>query len=188
MTDDVFVIENGATLRGCPRRMESPSAFNWPNEDVRGVLESFDAVVSVAFTIEYALRIWTAPLLYPGMRTWQARLKYVFSGMALVDLLAILPFYLPLVMSGSLLGLRAIRLLRILRLLKLNRYFDAVSSLGHVIHSKRRELLGSMLAMFLFMLVSSLLMYTVEHEAQPDVFANAFSGLWWAVATLTTVG
>lgn len=158
------------------------------SDRVRGVLEIFDAVVSVVFTIEYALRIWTAPLLYPETRTWQARFRYVFSGMALIDLLAILPFYLPLVMPGSLLGLRAIRLLRILRLLKLNRYFDAVSSLGRVIHSKRRELFGSMIMMFLFMLVSSLLMYTVEHEAQPEVFANAFSGLWWAVATLTTVG
>lgn len=158
------------------------------SDGVRGALEFFDAVVSVVFTIEYALRIWTAPLLYPGTKTWRARLRYVFSGMALIDLLSILPFYLPMVMPGSLLGLRAIRLLRILRLLKLNRYFDAVSSLGHVIRRKRRELFGSLVVMFLFMLVSSLLMYTVEHEAQPEVFANAFSGLWWAVATLTTVG
>jgi voltage-gated potassium channel len=86
------------------------------------------------------------------------------------------------------LALRALRLIRLLRILKLNRYFDAVRSIGAVLAMKKRELIGSLFFVLLLMLVSSLLMYSAEHEAQPDVFRNAFSGLWWAVATLTTVG
>ena len=80
------------------------------------------------------------------------------------------------------------RLVRLFRILKINRYFDAMKSLGDVIVSKKRELIASSFVVVLLMMVSSLLMYAVENEAQPDVFRNAFSGLWWAVATLTTVG
>ena len=80
------------------------------------------------------------------------------------------------------------RLVRLLRIFKLNRYFDAIKSLGEVIVLKKRELLGSLFFVSILMLISSLLMYSAEHEAQPEVFRNAFSGLWWAVATLTTVG
>jgi voltage-gated potassium channel len=108
--------------------------------------------------------------------------------MAIVDLLVILPFWLPKFFPSSMLGMRALRLVRLLRILKLNRYFDAMRSLGDVIASKRRELIGSVFFVFLLMMVSSLLMYAVEHDAQPHVFKNAFSGLWWAVATVTTVG
>ena len=86
------------------------------------------------------------------------------------------------------LALRALRLVRLLRILKLNRYFDAVKSIGEVLASKKRELVGSLFFVVLLMLVSSFLMHSVEHDAQPEVFKNAFSGLWWAVATLTTVG
>ena len=102
--------------------------------------------------------------------------------------MAILPFWLPMLLPGTMLGLRALRLVRLLRIFKLNRYFDAIKSLGEVIVLKKRELLGSLFFVSILMLISSLLMYSAEHEAQPDVFRNAFSGLWWAVATLTTVG
>ena len=108
--------------------------------------------------------------------------------MAIIDLVAILPFWLPMFLPCSMLALRALRLVRLLRILKLNRYFDAVKSIGEVLASKKRELVGSLFFVVLLMLVSSLLMHSVEHDAQPEVFKNAFSGLWWAVATLTTVG
>lgn len=156
--------------------------------DVSETLSCFEAFSSLVFTIEYAFRIWTADLLYPGHSFLGSRLRYVASGMAIVDLLAILPFWLPMFLPGSMLGMRALRHVRLLRIFKLNRYFDAVKSIGDVIASKKRELLGSFMFVILLMLVSSLLMYSVEHDAQPDVFQNAFSGLWWAVATLTTVG
>ena len=155
---------------------------------VRGVLVGFEAIASIVFTIEYVLRIWTAPELDPERDPWLMRGSYVVSGMAIVDLLAILPFWLPMFLPGGMLGMRAFRLVRLLRIFKLNRYFDALAMVGCVVREKRRELVGSMLFVLVLMLVSSLLVYAAEHDAQPDAFRNAFSGLWWAVATLTTVG
>jgi len=147
-----------------------------------------EQIASAIFTLEYLLRIWTADMLYPDKKGGTARIKYILSPMAIIDLVAILPFWLPMFLPCSMLALRALRLVRLLRILKLNRYFDALSSIGEVLKSKSRELVGSLFFVLLLMLVSSLLMYSVEHDAQPEVFKNAFSGLWWAVATLTTVG
>ena len=155
---------------------------------VRRGLVWFEGFASVVFTVEYALRIWTAPELYRDRSPWMARSRYVVSGMAIIDLLAILPFWLPMLLPGSMLGMRAFRLVRLLRIFKLNRYFDALAMVGKVIREKRRELVGSIIFVMILMLVSSLLVYAVEHDAQPGAFRNAFSGLWWAVATLTTVG
>lgn len=163
------------------------ATFDLPKGVLRTLL-LIEGVASVVFTVEYALRILTADFLCPESGTIKARVKYVFSPMALVDLVAILPFWLPMLLPGTMLGLRALRLVRLLRIFKLNRYFDAIKSLGEVIVLKKRELLGSLFFVSILMLISSLLMYSAEHEAQPEVFRNAFSGLWWAVATLTTVG
>jgi len=149
---------------------------------------NFEAFASVVFTVEYLLRLWTADLLYPGEPRWRATLRYMRSGMAIVDLLAVLPFYLPMFFSGNLLAIRIFRLLRLLRIFKLNRYFESLSAIGLVIKSRSRELIGSMFFVLLMLVMSSLIIYAAEHEAQPEAFKNAFSGLWWAVATLTTVG
>ena len=154
----------------------------------RRVLSALEGVASIVFTIEYVLRIVTADFLYPKRGVFASRVKYMTSPMAIVDLVAILPFWLPMLLPGTMLGIRALRLVRLLRIFKLNRYFDAMKMLGEVIVSKKRELLCSLLVLCILMLVSSLLMYSAEHDAQPEVFRNAFSGLWWAVATLTTVG
>ncbi len=161
--------------------------FDLPKR-VSEAFDIFESVASVIFTIEYALRIFTADLQYPGRTKAKALGLYVFSPMAMIDLLAILPFWLPMFLPGSMLGLRALRLVRLLRIFKLNRYFEAMQTIGMVFVDKKRELLGSMFFVGILMVVASLLMYSVEHDAQPEVFKNAFSGLWWAVATLTTVG
>ena len=158
------------------------------SEGVLSALETVEAVASIIFTVEYLLRVWTANLLYDGLSPLRARGRYVLSAMAVIDLVSILPFWLPMFVPMSMLGLRALRLVRLLRILKLNRYFDALKTIGGVIADKKRELMGSLFFVILLMLVSSLLMYATEHDAQPEVFSNAFSGLWWAVATLTTVG
>ena len=155
---------------------------------VVGAFVWIERIASVVFTIEYVLRIWTADLKYPDASPIRARLMYVISGMAIIDLLAILPFWLPMFLPGSLLGVRAIRLVRLLRILKMNRYSEAMASIGDVIREKRREIFGSFFFVGLLMLVSSLVIYAAEHDAQPEAFKNAFSGLWWAVTTLSTVG
>lgn len=119
------------------------ATFDLP-QSILDVLSLTEGAASVVFTVEYALRILTADFLYPGRGKIKARIKYVLSPMALVDLVAILPFWLPMLLPGTMLGLRALRLVRLLRIFKLNRYFDAIKSLGEVIVMKKRELLGSM--------------------------------------------
>ena len=142
----------------------------------------------IVFTAEYLLRIWTADYLYPNNGKVKSRIKYVTSGMAIIDLISILPFFLPMILPVNLVGIRAFRLVRLLRIFKLNRYSDALSSIGEVFRKKSQEIFVSIFFVFILLVISSLLIYYAEHDAQPEQFANAFSGLWWAVATLTTVG
>lgn len=161
--------------------------FNLPDNlrDLFGALE----VVSVAvFTVEYLLRVWTSDYIRPEYPPWKARVRYMFSFMALIDLLAILPFYLPFLFPVDLRVLRALRMVRLLRVLKVNRYTKALSTISSVLRSKKYQLLSSVFVVLILMIISSVLMYAVENEAQPEAFGNAFSALWWAVATFTTVG
>ena len=158
------------------------------SEDVSAVMKKGEFVMGVVFSVEYFLRLWTADLLHPELPPWRARARYVFSWLALVDLVAILPLWLPMFLHGHLLSVRSVRLIRLLRVFKLNRYMEAMAAIGDVFVRKRRELVASGIFILVLMLLSSLFMYHAEHAAQPDKFRNAFSGLWWAVATLTTVG
>ena len=163
------------------------STFDLPRE-YQNSLQQVEHISLIVFSVEYLLRIWTADLLYPGYGFFRSRIRYVFSGMALIDLLAILPFYLPMFLPVNLIGIRAVRLVRLLRLLKLNRYSDALASIGRVFKGKSREIFASLFFVLILLVVASLMIYYAEHDAQPQQFQNAFSGLWWAVATLTTVG
>jgi voltage-gated potassium channel len=149
------------------------------------VVEIFSVMI---FTAEYGLRIWTADLLRPEMHPAKSRLRYIVSGMAIIDLLAILPFYIPFLIPVDLRVLRMIRLIRLVRIFKIGRYTTALSRIGRVLKSKAPELISSVSVVFILMAISSVLMYYVESPEQPEVFSNAFSGFWWAVATLTTVG
>lgn len=147
-----------------------------------------ELVSVIIFTIEYLLRLWTATYLHPDKKPLKARLKYMVSFMAIIDLLAILPFYIPFIIPMDLRVLRTLRVVRLLRLFKVNRYTDALTSIAGVFKKKASQLLSSMFIVLLLMIIASVLMFNVENAAQPDKFSNAFSGLWWAVATLTTVG
>ena len=151
-------------------------------------LRKFEIFSIIIFTIEYILRLWTSTLLYPDKNSFVARIKYIFSLMAIIDLVSILPFYLPFFFSVDLRVLRALRLFRLLRILKVNRYTHAMQKVLFVIKNKSTELISSIFVIFILMLISSVLMYSVESPVQPEVFKNGFSGLWWAVATFTTVG
>ena len=149
------------------------------------VLETGTVIV---FTVEYLLRIWTADMLYSDAK--HPRVKYVLSFMAIIDLLAILPFYLPFV-AADLRFLRMVRLLRLFRLLrvfKLGRYFDAFSLIVNVLKESSAQLLISVALCLFVMLFSAIVMYTVENPVQPDQFPNVLASLWWAMCTLTTVG
>ena len=149
---------------------------------------TFEVFCVVVFTFEYLLRIWTADLLYPEEK--HPRLKYMLSFMAIVDLLAILPFYLPFI-SADMRFIRMVRLLRMARLFrvfKLGRYIDALQIIVKVIKAQASELIISIVICFFVMLFSSIIMYTVENPVQPDQFPNIIASLWWAICTLTTVG
>lgn len=155
---------------------------------LKTALPYIELVEGIIFTVEFLLRIWTADLIYSELPAWKARLKYVFSLSALIDFLAILPFYLPLIAHLNLKVLRVVRLVRLVRIFKLNRYSDAFTTIFKVLKLKSHQLVSSIFVVFLLMIIASIVMYGAEHDQQPDIFQNAFSGLWWAMATLTTVG
>ena len=140
------------------------------------------------FTLEYLARLWVADLGQKKFSPFKARLKYAFSFMSIVDLLAILPFYIPFIIPIDLRILRAIRMIRLMRLIKFNRYTTALKTITDVFENKKNQLLSSFAIVLILMVISSILMYNLENPAQPHIFQNAFSGLWWAVATFTTVG
>ncbi len=154
-------------------------------EIISSKIEFFSIVV---FTIEYLLRVWTSTFQFNQLTPIKARLKYIFSFMAIVDLLAILPFYIPLIITIDLRALRTLRLVRLLRILKFNRYSDSMMNIIDVFKKKKFELLSSFFVVMLLMIISSVIMYNLENSSQPESFNNALSGLWWAVATFTTVG
>jgi len=149
--------------------------------------ELFNLVSVAIFTIEYVLRLWSSvelPLLHslPG---WRARAKFAARPLLIIDLLAILPFYL-----GFLIGidLRFLRIFRLFRFLKLARYSPALVALGRVFANERRALFGALLVMLALLLFASTGMYFLERHSQPEIFGSIPSAAWWALATLTTVG
>ena len=142
------------------------------------------------FTIEYLLRLWTAPYKFPPPKKPPIfpYLCYIFSFMGIIDLCAILPFYLPFIVNVDLRVLRILRLFRLLRVLKLTRYNNSLKVIKKVLHEEREKLYITIFFMLIMILLASSIMYFAENAAQPDKFPNIPATLWWAVATLTTVG
>jgi voltage-gated potassium channel len=118
----------------------------------------------------------------------RAIFSYLFSFTGIVDLLSFLPYYLPFFFPAGAVAFRMFRVVRIFRLFRINAYYDSLNVITEVISSKQQELFSSVFIILVLMLASSLCMYSLEHEAQPEVFTNAFSGIWWAASTLLTVG
>lgn len=149
---------------------------------------SFELFSVVVFSVEYLLRVFvcTEDARYRG--TVRGRLRYVRSPMAVIDLIAILPYFLPLVTGIDLRHLRILRLFRLARSLKLVRYSRTMQLIADVLRSRREELLVTIAFTLTLMLVGSSLLYFVEHRAQPEVFSSIPAALWWGVATLSTVG
>lgn len=148
----------------------------------------FEIVSVIIFSIEYVLRIWScvADEKYSG--SVKGRIRFAISPMALVDLFAILPFYLPMLIPMDLRFLRALRLFRIFRVLKIGRYSKAVQILARVFMAKKEELLITIVAVSVLLIISSSLMYYLERDAQPDAFSSIPAALWWGIITLSTVG
>lgn len=147
-----------------------------------------EAITVAFFAIDYILRVWTARIIYPGIGEKRAIRKYVLSFTGLVDLLSFLPYYLPFFFPSGTVAFRMFRVVRVFRLFQINAYYDALNVIKEVIASKRQQLFSSIFVILVLMVASSLCMYSLEHDAQPDVFSNAFSGIWWSVSTLLTIG
>jgi len=146
----------------------------------------FEFLSVIIFSLEYALRIWSAPEhgLHSHLHPHLARMKFIFSGYAIIDLMAILPFYL------ALFGLDFPFLisLRLLRFFKLGRYSPAMVSLTNAIYAERRALLGSLIIFLGIVLLMASGMYALERNVQPDKMGSIPLAMWWAVITITTVG
>ncbi|MBS4056269.1 MAG: ion transporter [Bacteroidetes bacterium] len=151
-------------------------------------LHIFEVVSVIIFSVEYLLRLWTADLLFPSATPIGSRFRFAFSTLGLVDLLAILPFYIPLFAKLDLRFLRIVRLMRLFRLFKLRRHSASLKLIMTVLRDVKDELVVTVMMILILIITTSILMFYVEHEAQPVMFGDIGDSIWWAVATLTTVG
>ncbi len=148
---------------------------------------AFELFVIAVFTCEYIMRILTADLAFPCGNRLKSILKYMFSFYGLIDLLAILPFYMPFT-KLDLRIVRTLRLLRFLRLFKITRYNNSMELIKSVMSEKRSELGVTCFVIIIVMIIASFLMFYAENAAQPDHFPNVLACIWWSIVTLTTVG
>nr|WP_296043249.1 ion transporter [uncultured Blautia sp.] len=140
------------------------------------------------FALDFILRLYTAKYLYPDVSEPRAVSKYIFSFSGIVDILSFVPYYMPFFFPAGAVAFRMLRIVRIFRLFRINAYYDSLNVITEVIIGKKQQLLSSVFIILILMLSSSLCMYSLENRAQPEVFTNAFSGIWWAASTLLTVG
>ena len=151
-------------------------------------LQVFELISVVFFSIEYVLRIWTAPdnQDLKGQTPLRKRLGYIFSFTGLIDLVAILPTLLQFIWVGA--DLRLLRVMRLARLLKLSHYTTALEDLVSAIYSERQAFVAALYLMVVALFLSSSLIYVAEHDAQPEAFPSIPETMWWSIVTLTTVG
>lgn len=147
--------------------------------------ESFSVAV---FTVEYLLRLWSCTTSPRYRGSVRGRLRFMFSPLALIDLLAIVPAYLPGDVVWDLRYVRVFRMFRLLRVLKMARYSQTLKTFVNVATAKRWDLGVIAFLLAVLLTVSSITMYFAENEAQPEVFSSVPAAMWWAVVTLTTVG
>jgi len=153
-------------------------------------LSVFEAITVAIFTVEYLLRIWCSVEedSARGKTPVQARLRYMFSFHAIIDFVAILPFYLLMFGAFGNIDMRFLRAIRLLRVLKLTRYSAAMNMVFIVFRENGRALAASFLILVTIMLLAASGMYYFERESQPVAFGSIPAAMWWSFATLTTVG
>lgn len=148
------------------------------------VFRVLETVTVLVFVVEYLLRIWTVEYLYPDLSRGRATFKFLASFDGIVDLCTILPFFF---LTGFV-AFRMLRVVRIFHLFRINAYYDSFNVITSVLYDKRNQIISSVFIILVLMMASSLCMYSAEHEAQPEVFNNAFSGMWWSISTVLTIG
>ena len=148
------------------------------------VFRNVEYITTLIFLVEYLLRIWTAELLYPDLSGFKAKIRFIRSFDGIIDLFTILP----MIYFSVFVVFRMLRVMRIFHLFRINAQYDSFNVITGVLYEKRKQLISSISIIFVLMLASSLCMYSVEHEVQPEIFSNAFSGIWWSVSNILPVG
>jgi voltage-gated potassium channel len=161
------------------------------NDSYEAVFYYFEMASVAIFSVEYILRLWSCTVEEKYVRPILGRLRYAVSPMALVDLVAIAPFY-PTAFLGirtaDTAAIRALRLFRLMRLFKTTRYFKSLQIMGRVLRAKKEQILVTLLVVVILLVLLSSLMYFVEQSAQPDKFSSIPAAMWWGVSAMTTVG
>ena len=147
-------------------------------------LHAVEIATIIIFCIEYLLRIWTADCLYPDCSYGKAIFKFLTSFNGIIDILTILPFFF---LSGFVV-FRMLRVVRIFHLFRINAQYDSFNVIKTVLSEKKNQILSSVFILLVLMLAASIGIYAAEHDAQPEAYKNAFSGIWWSVSALLTVG
>lgn len=154
----------------------------------RIVFQYFSDISIAVFTIEYLLRVWSCDADPKYGSAVAGRLRYALTPLMLIDLLVILPSYIVLAFPRDHRLLRSLRVLWSFRLLKLSRYSESLDTIVNVIKAQQRELAVSFFAIIFFMVLSSTIIYSLEHDAQPENFPNIPATMWWAILIMTTIG
>ncbi|WP_139957123.1 ion transporter [Flavicella sediminum] len=162
--------------------LESYEELNAQYSHIFYYFELFSVAI---FTVEYFIRIWVSDKTKEDKKE---RLNFAFSTLGIIDLIAILPFYLPFIFPIDLRIVRILRLFRLLRIFKLSRYSKSLKTIQYIFKEVKGELSITVFVTFVLMILSSTLMYYIEHDDQPEQFASIGDAFWWSVATLTTVG
>jgi voltage-gated potassium channel len=158
------------------------------HENYANLFFLFEVFSVAVFSIEYIFRVWICTFDPRYSDPVFGRLKYMASPMALVDIIAILPFYIFLFSPLDVTGLMIIRLFRIFRLLKIIRYSESVHLFGRILKKKKNDLIMATIIGLFALVIFSSLMYVAEHNAQPDKFGSIPEAMWWGVITLATIG
>ncbi|MGI9260016.1 MAG: ion transporter [Gammaproteobacteria bacterium] len=167
---------------------ESVASFN---ERYHSIFVVFEAVSVAIFSAEYVSRVWVSidqPRFADVGANWVKRLKYMASPMALIDLVAVLPFYLALTGLLGGMDMRILRTLRLARILKLSRHSEAMTLLLRVLKENGRNFSAALGILLIVMIITASGIHLFENEAQPEAFGSIPAAMWWAFATLTTVG
>ncbi len=163
--------------------MESVVSFEMKYGEQLYLFELFSVAI---FSIEYLARIWSCVDLEPDdVKPLHARVRYMTTPMALVDLIAILPFYLTIIFA---IDLRFLRIFRLLRIFKLTRYSGAMNVLLSVLREEASSFAAAFFVLFVLLILTSSGIYLIEHKVQPEAFGSIPAAMWWAMSTLTTVG
>lgn len=158
------------------------------HDQYKNLFHIFDTVSVIIFTIEYVLRVWSSNHDHKYKHSFRGRLRYMLSADALIDLVAILPFYLHAFIGFDLRVIRILRLFRFFRLFKLTAYMKSAKLVRNVFVNRSGELKLSFVLISFVIIIASCLLYFAEHTAQPQKFSSIPATMWWAVVTVTSIG